>query len=525
MAGIKVSSEFMVFDDSTGTWEIRPAYLDSILAFRANEQKYEGCDPCTPSKRHCNICWSIGPAGQILTAGQEITIAFTGAPRGTVAKFWLVTPSQDRVPVFVVADELGNGQLAISILNGPGTYYVEPADNSCPCSFSPLRADFSVSDPCAPACPTTEFSTGPADACNTTVSGIFSHGLVGYDECSGAVTITPKFVQPTVPSGTSIVLEIRVKNNNASPVKFSLAPLSLPTGLSGTVSIVETVIQGKTEIVRTFTLSANPVAEDTPVVLAIPYGAGTYQCGGVQFSASAAQDLVTVLPTGSGCDVRIESFYFTPAVAANGGSTNLVLIIKNYGTMSSAFASIPVPQFPAGFTPSTTLGSILTSMLLAPGQSSTFTIPGVVAHTAGTVQNMIATIPVGALSWTCGTGTEVSSNPAVVSATVAVNPAAGTAGGACNGTVTWERKELTSCGLNILLSGAAANTEYTASVSGTVAGTYTFTTDENGDGSLPVYYDSGVANSQIQVVVSLPGICQYPPLTIQLPECEAEILF
>ena len=518
MSNVPISSDFMEFNATTGTWGIRTSYLDSILAVRAAAQQQEGCEPCGHQRRGCNICWSIGGDDQSLNNGEEITIAFSGAPRGTVAPFDLITPQNEVVPIFVVADELGNGQLAVSILNGPGHYVVEPRKSSCPCTFSPARAGFDVVDQCAPTCPTSDFSTGASDGCSGAVSGIFSHGLVSYDECSNAVSITPKFSTTSVPSGTTVVLEVRVKNNNASPVKFGLAPLALPPQLLGTVSITETIINGGAELVRVFTLAVAAVSTETAVTLAIPYGAGTYQCGGTQFSASASQDLINVLPTGSGCDVRIESFSFVPAAVANGGTTALQLVLKNYGTTSTATVTALIPQLPAGFTPSVTVPANWAATL-APGQAASFTLPGTVAHTSGTTQNLIATVPVNSVSWTCSSsGSTVNSTAAPVTATVAVNPDGTGTGGACNGTVTWA-KDTATCEVTVQLLGAAVGTEYTAAYSGACAGTLTFTTNSSGDGNFGIEYSTGQIGGQVEVIISLPGLCQYPPLTIQLPTC------
>ena len=496
--------------DEDGNIIINSSTLEAIyLANKNNENT--GCGPCAVAKPICSICWAIGL--KKLANGEAQTITVFGAPPNRRISFRFNLADGTDYITNLVTDMTGAATKKVVILNGAGTYKVTPV--ACDCAVTPACAEFLVTDCATPVCPTVSVSTS-SDDCDVTVGNVFSGGSIYSQTCDRAVTVTPRFMSGTVPSGGTVQLQITVANANNIPVKFSLASLVLPAGLSGTVSIPQTVINGNQSLVVYFTLSATS-GVDLSAQIVVSNGQGTYICSGDQYSASGGQDSVQIIaPSGGfGCDLRVESFTWNPSSILNGGTSQLALVLKNYGANTCTNVSMTSVSGPIGFS-----GPPLsfTGVTIAPGATYQVTSTGTISHTESTSQNFNAYIPAGHIQYVCNSAN--LSIGAQVQATVAVS-ASTISSGYCQGVLSF-RVEPTPAPPNVIpvITGGLPNTTYNYTVSGAVAMTGQFTTDSSGNAdAVIIEYASYQANSQVVVTITgpAPGNCQFPELAIQLP--------
>lgn len=499
----------LISEGEDGNFTLNASVLEALAAQQASFATNAACSPCAGPSVACEFFWALGAAK--LENGDAQTITVVGAPPGLRIAFHFDMPNGAVYDTNIVTDDSGKGTKRIVVLNGNGSYTVTAT--ACGCVPRPTSLNFAV---CAapPACAEVVLSTS-ATPCVLAAGNLFSGGAIYSQGCDRAVTVTPKFLTPTVNSGGYASLEITVSNTNNVPVTFSLGNVTLPPELSGTVAIPQTVINGQATLVRTFTLTATS-GVDASAVITIGNGVGTYICNGSQYSASGGQDLVSVIApsSGLGCDLRVETFAWVPANIANGGTTQLQLTLKNYGSVSVTDLAISAISGPTTFT-----GGALTAsgVTIAPGATFSVNSTGVIEHTASTAQTLTAFAPAGTITYKCG-GVPLNIGAPIQSSVVV---AAGTiSNGYCSGTLTWEVP--ISGTVRVLILGALANATYNYTISGAYAASNQVTTDASGDAYIDISYTFVQAGSQVVVAVSIgePGNCQFPEMSLQLPPVE-----
>lgn len=500
-----VTPESGLITEVDGNFTVNTSVLEAMAAAQAANTN-SGCGPCGNNPGPCTYFWSLG--AQSIQNGDAQTISLVGAPPGLRVSFTFDMPGGVKFVTNIVADSNGMGTKRIVVLNGNGIYTVTAS--ACGCGSNPACKTFTVCPP-APVCAEVSLNTS-ASACVAASGNLFSGGEIFSTACDRAVTVVPKFATPSVNSGGYVSLEVRVTNTNNVPVTFTLGNVTLPPELSGTVSIPQVVVNGQSTLVRTFTLTASS-GVNADAVVTIGSGVGTYICGGQQYSASGGQDLVAVVaPSGGfGCDLRVEVFAWTPANILNGGTTQLQLVLKNYGAATVTNVAVAAISGPATFT-GTALAT--TGATIAPGATLSLTSSGVIEHTAGTPQTLTAFAPAGTITYTCNGGN--FNIGAAIQTSIVV--AAGTiANGYCQGTLSWENP--LDGTVRAYITGALANTQYSWVSTGAIANAGQFTTDATGYGFVDFTY--GVWRNAGQLVVNVtapsPNACQFPELSIQLP--------
>lgn len=500
-----VTPESRLITEVDGNFTVNTSVLEAMAAAQAANTN-SGCGPCGNNPGPCTYFWSLG--AQSMQNGDAQTISLVGAPPGLRVSFTFDMPGGVKFVTNIVADSNGMGTKRIVVLNGNGVYTVTAS--ACGCGANPGCKTFTVCPP-APVCAEVSLNTS-ASACVAASGNLFSGGEIFSTACDRAVTVVPKFSAASVNSGGYASLELRVTNTNNVPVKFSLGNVTLPPELSGTVNIPQVIINGQSTLVRTFTLTAT-AGVNTDAVVTIGNGVGTYICGGQQYSASGGQDLISVIaPAGNlGCDLRVEVFAWTPANILNGGTTQLQLVLKNYGSTSVTDVAVAAISGPATFSGSALATSGAT---IAPGATLSLTSTGVIEHTAGTAQTFNAFAPAGTITYKCNNGSFNIGAPIQTSIVVA----AGTiANGYCTGTLTWE--SVSPGVVRALVTGAKPNTQYNYTSTGAISSAGQFTTDASGDGFVDFSYGVWIGGSQLVVIVTAPSpnACQFPELSIQMP--------
>lgn len=495
--------------DEEGNLTLNSAALNAVaLAAKNSARTGDPCAPCGSGPGNpCSVTWSIS-ADKILL-GEYITIFALGVPPGKRISFAISLPACGKYVVNLIGDSSGQASKRIALTSGYGLYAVHPEPAGDGCVYTPAANTVLVRKT-EPLCAAVEVSTN-ASLCELTATNIFSGGEIYSTACDRAVTVTPRFLGNNINSGGQVQVEIAVANSNFNPVTFTLAPLALPAGLTGTVVIPSVVIEGNQVLRRYFTLTVSSGVEQT-VSLVVSTGNGTYLCDGDQYSAAGGQDSLTMLPPASAaCDLRIETFVWNPASILNGGVAQLQLVLKNYGSATVTSVNMPAVAGGGGFSGAPL---VISGVTIAPGATHSVSSTGNINHTATTPQTFSATIPAGHITYTCNGNsvaiqTSRSANISVAASTIAA--------GYCAGTLYWEKED--DYLLNVVLEDAVPNTLYTYTVSNALSTIGSVTTNSSGDARFDLPYSENDAGFIATIVVTgpPPGNCQFPELTITLP--------
>ncbi len=246
-------------------------------------------------------------------------------------------------------------------------------------------------------------------------------------DCSGSVVIEPFVSYPSVGTGNQVILTLKLTNTNKNAITLNMPALVLPDGLTSTSPVaIAAEIAGDASTSVGFTLVASNLTEvDVTKVITIPSGAGSYSCGGQNYSAGGGSaTLVIKKAIAAPAGLQLTGIQFDRSVYYSGQPISITLGIKNTGSATLTDVKMAPILIADGATIVATDPNVLNLPPTPIAGGTTFNLVVSTVLTSATAAsgvsvNRTITIPTGAITATYNGATITNSNSLSLSYTIA----------------------------------------------------------------------------------------------------------